>query len=79
MEVMIQVQHHRTFVIDADPDQENNQAIESGRYIFETRIDAADLSGSWKSGDHLVTNKGMQVILRKSDNSERFLILLTPW
>ena len=60
---------YRTFVIDADPDQENNQAIESGRYIFETRIDAADLSGSWKSGDHLVTNKGMQVILRKRDNS----------
>lgn len=60
---------YRTFVIDADPDQANNQAIESGRYIFETRIDSADLSGSWKSGDHLVSNKGMQIILRKSDNS----------
>lgn len=60
---------YRTFVIDADPDQANNQAIESGRYIFETRIDSADLSGSWKSGDHLVSGKGMQIILRKSDNS----------
>ena len=60
---------YRTFVIDTDPDQAGNQSIESGRYIFETRIDAADLSGSWKSGEHLVSNKGMQFILRKSDNS----------
>ena len=60
---------YRTFNIDADPDQAENQPIQSGRYIFETRIDAADLSGSWKSGDHLVSNKGMQIILRKSDDS----------
>ncbi|MDG1701912.1 MAG: hypothetical protein P8I61_03240 [Opitutae bacterium] len=60
---------YRTFVIDADPNQANNQAIETGRYIFETRIDAADLSGSWKDADHLVSGKGMQIILRKSDNS----------
>ena len=59
---------YRTFYIDSDPEQANNQAIESGRYIFETRIDAADLSGSWKNGDHLVSSKGMQIILRKSDN-----------
>jgi hypothetical protein len=60
---------YRTFVIDTDPDQANNQAIESGRYIFETRIDAADLSGSWKDAEHLASGKGMQIILRKSDNS----------
>ena len=60
---------YRTFVIDADPNQANNQAIETGRYIFETRIDAADLSGSWKDADHLVSGKGMQIILRKGDNS----------
>ena len=60
---------YRTFLIDADPNQANNQAIESGRYIFETRIDAADLSGSWKDSDHLVSGKGMQIILRKADNS----------
>ena len=60
---------YRTFLIDADPNQANNQAIDSGRYIFETRIDAADLSGAWKSSDHLVSGKGMQIILRKSDNS----------
>ena len=46
---------YRTFVIDADPKQANNQAIETGRYIFETRIYAADLSGSWKDADHLVS------------------------
>lgn len=60
---------YRTFVIDADPNQANNQAIETGRYVFETRINAADLSGSWKSADHLVSGKGMQIILRKADNS----------
>ena len=54
---------YRTFIIDADPNQANNQAIESGRYIFETRIDSADLSGTWKDSNHLVSGKGMQIIL----------------
>ena len=59
----------RSFIIDADQTVAGNQAIESGRYIFETKFSAADLSGSWKDANHLVSNKGMQIILRKSDNS----------
>ena len=59
----------RSFIIDSDQTVAGNQAIESGRYIFETKISAADLSGSWKDANHLVANKGMQIILRKSDNS----------
>jgi hypothetical protein len=59
----------RSFIIDSDQTVAGNQAIESGRYIFETKVSAADLSGSWKDASHLVANKGMQIILRKSDNS----------
>ena len=38
----------RSFIIDSDQTVAGNQAIESGRHIFETKISAADLSDPGK-------------------------------
>lgn len=51
----------RTFTLD--------EAITSGRYIIETRIDSAVLDNSWNDPVDLVANKGLQIIAIKEDGS----------
>ena len=51
----------RTFELD--------EAITTGRYIIETRIDSADLTNTWNDPVDLVANKGLQVIAMKEDGS----------
>jgi hypothetical protein len=53
---------------------EFTDAITSGRYIIEAKINAADLSGSWTGGE-LVANKGFQMIAKKADGSGAVLNL----
>ena len=51
----------RTFTLD--------EAITSGRYVIETRIDSADLSNAWNDPVDLVANKGLQILAMKEDGS----------
>lgn len=51
----------RTFLLD--------EAITTGRYIIETRIDSASLDNLWNDPVDLVAGKGLQIIAKKEDGS----------
>lgn len=57
----------RTYTLD--------EAITSGRYIIETRIDSALLDNSWNDPADLVANKGVQILAMKEDGSGAILNL----
>ena len=57
---------------------ELTDSLPLGKYIIETRIDGAELSGAWQgAGTPVVTNKGVEVIVKQSDNSGVKLSLLS--
>ena len=57
---------------------ELTESLPLGKYIIEAKIAGADLSGAWQGeGTTVIPNKGLEVIIKQSDNSGVKLALLS--